>query len=241
LLKEVHISEGSCAYEALRKLAILKNLNIYSCKIRKYPLVIIKQFIQIFERLLSFCENAKGWSQFSEDVYWKDLALVSFNMFPAGERIVEHNSGFSRKMLINNGVMQMQQYIAMLLKTRGNEGFYQTHIHSLMTNSLNFSDWVDCYLTIARMLKRSPNTKGVFGSSWFYDPRIMDISPHLGYLQKVPLDNGAFCFYVAKDYSENAIVKSLTRRRLFEQNSYTPKEYLLVWPRKDIIKWAESL
>jgi len=36
----------------------------------------------------------------------------------------------------------------------------------------------------------------MFGSSWFYDPLLADISPHLNYLRDVPMAGGAELFFV---------------------------------------------
>jgi hypothetical protein len=91
---------------------------------------------------------------------------------------------------------------------------------------------------VAEMLERHEEIKGMFGASWFYDPQLENISPRLMYLQKIPLAGGAQMFYMGADRTGNALAKSKTRLKLYEEGRYRPQEYMLVWPRKELMAWA---
>jgi len=95
---------------------------------------------------------------------------------------------------------------------------------------------------MAGMLELNPDVKGVAGVSWFYDPQVALISPHLAYLL-TPTHYGAFLARMGSDrhHIENAIVRSSVRRRLYEEGRYLPTCYLLAWPRRALIAWAHRL
>jgi hypothetical protein len=80
------------------------------------------------------------------------------------------------------------------------------------------------------------------GTSWFYDPHLLQISPHFAYLQQRPLEGGAFLMRhrTGRFDIEHATMTSRTRRRLYQEGKYTPMCYSLLWPRKDLIFWAKS-
>ena len=90
-------------------------------------------------------------------------------------------------------------------------------------------------------LEKYKPIKGVFRASWFCDPELENISPRLMYLQKTPVENGANFFYIGEDRTGNAFAKSKTRLKLYNEGKYKPKAYLLVWPRKELIKWAKNV
>jgi len=119
-------------------------------------------------------------------------------------------------------------------------GYYQIHTHNRELNEFNEQGWNDCYIRIAEMLEKHEEVKGLFGASRFYDPQLENISPRLMYLQKIPLQNGAVCFSAGEDCTGNALAKSKTRIKLYQEGKYIFMSYLLVWPRKELIKWAKT-
>jgi hypothetical protein len=85
-----------------------------------------------------------------------------------------------------------------------------------------------------------PQALGMFGASWFYDPALDEVSPKLSYLRTVPEKNGAFVIFINEgdDARENALQKSTSRRKLYDDGLYTPRHYMLIWPKKSQVKWA---
>ena len=80
----------------------------------------------------------------------------------------------------------------------------------------------------------------MFAGSWYYDPALENISPHLSYLKEIPLKNGARLFYVGSSKAdiEMATKKSKTRKKFYDQGKYVPTRFLLVWPRNGLADWA---
>jgi hypothetical protein len=201
---------------------------------------IVEQYHNTFNRLLATCETGEGWHEDDSEIYWKDLAMSQRLLFPAGSQIVSSNCGFDFTQGLNPNFKTLQ-YLWLNLRQGGCKGYYRIHTHTPNLTSFNPQGWESCYLRIAQMLKLNPQIKGVFGTSWFFDPKLMNISPRLMYLQNIPLQHGAHCFHVGEDKSGNAIHTSQTRRDLYYQGKYTPQTYLLIWPRAAIIKWAKNV
>ena len=225
--------------ELCRRLVIIRcainNLDdIFS---EKYVASVQERYQQTLKRIYSMAQSTEGWSQYNDDVYWKDLGLVRGLLFPVGAQVVDTYSGFAIKPGFSHGVVQGFNFLNLLLRY-GRKGYYQIHTHTPDLGEFSEQGWNDCYIRIADMLKINPKIKGVVAGSWFYDPIIENISPRLEYLSRVPIINGAQRFYLYEDKSGNALSTSKTRRVLYEKGEYIPKVYLIVWLRKDILKWA---
>jgi len=111
-------------------------------------------------------------------------------------------------------------------------------------SSFNREGWIVSYLRMVELLRRNPHVKGHMGVGWLADPALTHVSPHLAYLRDIPVAHGAGSFCLGRcgaDGIQDATMKSAARRRLYEQGDYIPMEYLTVWPRKEMIAWADSI
>lgn len=227
---------------------VFRNIIILECILyswdsifsNKYPLSIQKQYKKNFNRMLSLCRTPKGWSVYNENVYWKDLALARQQMFPAFARVVEVYSGMGFRQGFSLNPLQSLRFIKLLIKGNGRTGYYELHTHTPLLNDFNNQDWHNCIMLISDMLKKNLNVKGLFCSSWFYDPQLKHISPRLKYLRELFINNGALSFCVGDDSTGNAFAKSNNRLKLYREGKYNPKCYMLVWPRQSLIKWSKN-
>jgi hypothetical protein len=228
--------------------ALVQKIVILQCALNNWDAIFlgsygestVTQYQKTFNRFLSMCDTAEGWSKELDDYYYKDLAMATRMMFPSGAQVTEASCGFGVKQGLNGGLIDSARFLWLTLMQGGCKDYYQIHTHTPELSEFNPQGWNDCYLRIAEMLELNPQVKGIFGGSWFYDPQLKDISPRLMYLQDVPLENGASSFYTHLDTTGNAIYSSKTRRKLFDEGKYTPKSYLLIWPREAMIKWARA-
>ena len=118
----------------------------------------------------------------------------------------------------------------------------ETHTESRELADFNEAGWDRVWATAAEILKRRPHMAGMLGSSWFYDPPLETISPRLAYLRLKPLQHGAFMVHQGPDeiHSQRAAASSPTRRALIEAGEYTPRSWILAWPRAALIRWADA-
>lgn len=98
------------------------------------------------------------------------------------------------------------------------------------------------YLNISELLKIHSNICGIYRASWFLDPNLKDISPGLGFLWEIPLQNGAKLFRTktTEEAIKRAIAMSPLRKRLYEKGEYRPIIYAYVWPREEFLQWAQN-
>lgn len=239
---KIRYADGVQELEIFRKIMILECLlNSWDdCFSEKYPQSIRMQFKKNFERMLNLCNDDKGWRELNTDDYWKDLAIARQQIFPAGAGVVETYSGFGFRQGFSVNPIQSLKFLKLLFLSGGKKGYYQIHTHTPLLGDFNEQGWLECYIRISEMLIKHQEIKGVFRASWFCDPDLVKISPRLGYLHKMPVDNGAKVFYIQEDKTGNPFVKSKTRLKLYKKGQYRPKTYLLVWPRKELIKWAKN-
>lgn len=117
----------------------------------------------------------------------------------------------------------------------------QNHTESRWLDDFNPEGWDRMWRTAAAVLKAHPRLAGAMGASWFYDPQLETVSPRLNYLRADPLQGGAWLVHQGPGdiHTERATATSPTRRALMEAGDYTPTSWLLAWPRKELIAWAD--
>lgn len=237
------IKYGDCCLSDYNKYVILKLIRISIKKIDQYPAMITELFRDRFNKITDEIKKETNLQyNHNSDVFRKDLSICSLNMFPAGAQVV-HVSGFGRKFIISGGIKQFFEFLLFyIVKMRGVFPYYQIHTDKRCLHEFNPEGWDKCYIRIAEMLKNRLYIKGLVGTSWFYDPVIVHISPRLSYLRDVPLSNGARFFRVGTSEADvkNATAKSKTRKEFYARGEYSPTAYILIWMREDLISWAES-
>lgn len=172
----------------------------------------------------------------NSDVFIKDLCIASQRMVPAGAQVV-HKSGIPRRWMLRARDVVIPLF---LLRVGGRPPWFEIHTHYPVIGEFNEQGWISCYRRIAEMLDAEQDVKGVFGSSWFFDPEVARVSPRLSYLRDIPMRNGAFSIRLGTSESDISLAtkKSNTRRTLYERGEYFPVSYALIWPRSEVLGWA---
>ncbi|WP_297801458.1 hypothetical protein [uncultured Brevundimonas sp.] len=118
----------------------------------------------------------------------------------------------------------------------------EAHTESRDLSDFNPAGWDRTWMAAAGIVEAYSGLRGAIGSSWFYDPPLKTISPRLAYLREMPLKNGAFLVHQGPGeiHSERAAASSPTRRAMIENGTYVPRSWLVVWPRRALLKWAAS-
>lgn len=189
-----------------------------------------------------FDSNDDIYYSYENDAFLKDLGVCSQRLIPIGGAWVVEVSGISRRFLIKLSLKDWLCSFFFFLKMRGFRPFYQIHTVFNLTHRFTEKEREKGYYNIALLLKQNKQIRGMFASSWLYDPEVGKISPKLKYLVKTPMANGARCFLVGPSQADTngALFKSSTRRRLYAQGKYTPTAYIKIWPRQDLIHWARN-
>ncbi len=175
-----------------------------------------------------------------QDVFRKDMGLATLRLMAAAAQLIDMRCGVPRSLLTRQDWGTAAKGLLTFAQLGGFKPYIQIHTHKSYLDEFNEDGWAECYRCCAELCTAHPELRGMFGSSWFYDPVVMEISPRLSYLQSVPRQGGAHLWYFATggDSIGNATATSPSRRKLYEEGRYVPKSYMMVWGREALIEWA---
>ena len=241
---EIKALGGSSALDNYHRMVLAFLITDFDNRIKglRVPNSILSLLAVTFQRILAQLENTENnfYSQ-SNELFCKDLALCRLKLLPCGSELVDIYSGVPRNILLRDDLQQLVRCTKFFLrKGSGFRPWYESHWDRQLIRSFTPQGYDLCYLRIAEMLELNPAIKGMMGSSWWFDPALESISPNLGFLRKLPLDNGAQLFRVGTSTTatRTAIHLSAERRQLYNSGKYRPTIYLLAWARKDMLEWA---
>jgi hypothetical protein len=175
----------------------------------------------------------------------KDLGICMLRIIPAGMQIV-NLFRLPGALFYKSSLRQWLAWVRLVIQMGGISPFYEMHAHAADTKSmLEYSPagYVQLFRRVAELLRRNPEVKGVVETGWLCDPALEEISPELSYVRAVVVENGGRIFLAGPCSAagiHDATVFSSTRKRLYEEGKYLPKEYALVWPRKELLAWADQ-
>lgn len=183
-------------------------------------------------------QEPDSYFAFSNDPFRKDLAILLHRLIPCGAEFAFPFSGVPRSLLIKGGLIQAGRFIKAIAFCRGLKPFIELHMHPKYVAEFNPEGWLRTYDNLADFLEMNPSMRGVQSTSWFLDPVLEKVSPHLAYLRQVPERCGATFLYAGYDdrkYS-GAFATSQTRRTLHAEGNYSPRLFTRIWPRQNLLQ-----
>lgn len=195
-----------------------------------------------FDRILTRMEYAEdGFYLHSNDLFAKDLGLCRLKLLPCGSEVVDVWSGIPRSTFLRGGVFQLIRGTMFLPRLGGFKPLYESHWDRRLVRQFTARQYDLFYARIADLLRLNSDIEGMFGSSWWFDPKLEDIAPELLFLRRTPVENGAKIFRLGPDTGalRDAVQFSNKRKKLYESRKYIPSRYMLVWARADILHWAD--
>ncbi|MEZ5529341.1 MAG: hypothetical protein R3E57_05350 [Porticoccaceae bacterium] len=176
------------------------------------------------------------------DVFLKDLAVLAGRLIPVGAEFVVPDAGVPRSWCLK-GVKGGCSAAWACLACGGFSPYLELHMHPGSVAMFNPQGWSETYINLGALLELNPGLRGVISSSWFLDPALGQISPHLAYLHETSVQNGATLIFNCLDKSgdSGALSKSDSRRRLFLAGKYVPAIYSRIWPRRKLIAYKKHL
>lgn len=193
-------------------------------------------YIDGFHRILDQIEKDPGFADLSRDSFLKDLWIARVVMIPAFAQIWWPRSGISARTVLQAGPRAIA-YV--LLGCGGRRPLLEGHTHDPMARAYwNAQGWAEALRLAALALPALPHVRGAFGTAWFYDPAVLEISPRIRFAQDLQVGQGAIRMKVGTNPAAvaNATATSAERRNRYRDGSYLPTDYAILWSRRRLIR-----
>ena len=199
------------------------------------PAEFLSRYRNCFMQMYDEMEQGVFIADPASDICVKDMALAMLTLVPCAAVMHLPGVGIGRKLLLRAGPAAW----AKVLVAGGRARYLEQHVHTpTLAATFNARGFEESYALAARLLRADKRLRGIFGTSWFYDPAAIRLSPRLAFLRDGPSARGGLFFAVGRDAESTALATaaSPTRRAAAEAGSYHPCRYGLIWPRSDVLK-----
>lgn len=172
----------------------------------------------------------------------RSLARIwTLDRVPCGQLDWEMD-GFPRSWMFKSGVVAVPGLASfVVLRLKGFKPLAHAHLNGRRKNAhlLTEKGFSQSYQRIAQCLEGRPEIKGYITASWLFARETEEITPHLAWLRRVPLEHGAREVVMEPaDASDGFLTASEARREAYEAGTYRPRVTAIVWPRTEMLAWA---
>jgi hypothetical protein len=192
-------------------------------------------YVDSFQRIFDQIEADPGFADASRDSFLKDLWIVRAVMIPAFAQVWWPHSGLSASAILRAGPAA-SSYV--FFRCGGRQPFLEGHTHDPVAKAYwNEPGWREALRLAALALPALPMARGAFGTAWFYDPALKEVTPRLSFAQDLQVGRGAFRLKIGSNEGAiaNATATSSDRRNRYQEGSYLPTDYAIIWSRRDLI------
>ena len=192
-------------------------------------------YADAFHRIFDQIEKDPAFADLGKDAFLKDLWIARIVMIPAFAQVWWPHSGLAARDLLSAGPAAAA---AILLGCGGRRPFLEGHTHDPMARAYwNEAGWGEALRIAALALPALPKARGIFGTAWFYDPAIKEISPRISFAQDLQYGRGAWRIRIGSNEAAiaNATATSAERRNRHRDGTYIPTDYSLIWSRRRLI------
>lgn len=242
MVRQLVATQGDEAARAFLRAALGQGIAelIDSGRLEALPPRIVHHHSKHLRRITAAIADDADWFSLDNDLFLKDCGLVSLRLYAGAAQLLDPRCGIPRSLAAKAGLGALPGNLLKFARLGGFKPYIQIHTHLSNLDDFNEEGWNECYRCCADLYQVMPGVLGMFGSSWFYDPALAQISPRLDYLRDIPVKGGAELFFYEKGGSAlgNALATSSSRRQLYEEGKYMPTSYLLAWGRQAQSEWA---
>jgi hypothetical protein len=199
-----------------------------------------------------FCEEVQSWTRLADaekptfgvgtSRFVDTCMLASLRRFPAGQfDWVRGGVPLSYLLSVKLRSLPKALYVTAVRLGGRSPVFFSHFGYRRLGQSLSETEANRSYYRMARSMELQPDIRGLAASSWFRSPDTHRVSPHLGWVNTVVLENGGFVAVRGPaDPDCGVFVRSQTRLRLYEAGKFTPTLGLVIWPRRAMLAWAAA-
>lgn len=172
--------------------------------------------------------------------YRRDLAICRGALLPCGVEAGDPASGVPRRLLVSGGLRQgLAAAWHLLARCGGFRPFVELHFDRRDIQRFDAAGYTALYRNLADLLRANPRLRGVTSASWWHDPALGEA---FDFIDGVPRQHGAAFFPVGEDAhaTADALRFSPERQRLHAEGRYRPAVWMMVWPRRALLRWDEA-
>ncbi|HWU26951.1 MAG TPA: hypothetical protein VN154_11175 [Rhizomicrobium sp.] len=231
-----------CERDRLRRVAVARLALEHFSVEENLPDCILSLLPDFFRRLANFVSD--GRKKYDDEYFVKDVRYALGLTLPGGALQFDVASHIGPKLILRQmRHVRSPEALMFYLLSRGWGRWYNEHIDLRAMREFNPDGWTDHCARMAKLLERNPDVAGIVGAGWFYDPAVAEVSPGVGYIQKTQTRHGAYLIRIGTErhHIDNALHRSATRRKLYEEGKYLPTCYMCAWPRRAVLAWARRL
>ncbi len=236
-------AKDSSSNARLRRVAVARLiLDFFEIQDRLPPSV-IGLYPAFVARLAKFVTE-KATDGYDEDYFAKDVRYALGVTVPCGALQIDLEASVGPKLILHDAIATRSVRSVLAYTVSGGWGrWYSNHLDLRAMKEFTPAGWSASFAMLAEILDLNPRIRGIAGVSWFYDPKVADVSPQLAYILHTPMRHGAFLAHMGTDshHIRNATVRSPIRKKAYEEGRYLPTCYLLAWPRRPLLEWAQRL
>ena len=199
------------------------------------PEEFLGRYRDCFMRMYDEIEQRVFIADLASDICVKDMALATLTLVPCAAVMHLPGVGIGRKLLLRAGTAAWRKVLA----AGGRAPYLEQHVHApTLASTFHARGFAESYALAAQILRADPRLRGIFGTSWFYDPAVGRLSPRLAFLRDGPSARGGLFFRVGPDAQSTAlaVATSPTRLAAMGAGTYRPCRFGLIWPRADVLK-----
>ncbi len=190
--------------------------------------------------------RAGHWESHFDVANWRfnDLAhLASLRRFPAGEINFEAGVRLPAYHALCIHPLDLPGFLTELaFAVGGTRPFMSLHFHYARPNTLVAPqiEFERSLWRVAKAMELQPDIKALISNSWFHSPRVAETFPRLGWMRDVFVNGGAYAVDMEPGRPADIGYNSARRRQLYEEGKFCPRQTLILWPRDDVLRWANS-
>ena len=164
--------------------------------------------------------------------------------FPAGQSDWEI-SGFPSSWLAKIPALDLPKTLnCVFLRAGGRRPYFETHTaFRRELPILTEEDERTTFRLLAASMRLQPSIRGYLAASWFMDPKLSEVSPHLAWLSDWLSECqrfGAVWTNIGEAPRDAGfLVGDRRRRKLYETGQWKPLQGLLIWERRDLLRWYD--
>lgn len=148
-------------------------------------------------------------------------------------------SGIPRSWPLQMNWRDAARTLATVWTIRGWSPCFEAHIPASGSPFLIETEYRRSYLRIARSMELQPRIRAIIGASWLHSEETICNSPHLAWLNRLFIDNGGILAHLGPAPPDSGfLVGSQQRRDLYAAGAYRPRNAVFIWPRRDLLEWA---